>query len=134
MDADLTIRELQAQLAEERLLRSRLEEELRLYRQSNTTDVKPGKLPELSSLTVSEGTPTGGMRIRVLDLTRVLAGPFCTMLFADMGAEVIKVELPGTGDDARQFPPFKENTSLYYVNFNRLTGCNNKLSEMMMMI
>ena len=44
--------------------------------------------------------------LRILDLTRVLAGPFCTMMYADMGAEVIKVEQPGTGDDTRQMGPF----------------------------
>jgi crotonobetainyl-CoA:carnitine CoA-transferase CaiB-like acyl-CoA transferase len=59
------------------------------------------------------------MGVRVLDLTRVLAGPFCTMLLADMAADVIKLELPGIGDDARQFPPFKDGVSLYYVNLNR---------------
>jgi crotonobetainyl-CoA:carnitine CoA-transferase CaiB-like acyl-CoA transferase len=57
--------------------------------------------------------------IRVLDLSRVLAGPYCTMLLADMGAEVIKLEIPGRGDDSREFPPFKEGKSLYYVNLNR---------------
>ena len=57
--------------------------------------------------------------IRVLDLSRVLAGPYCTMLLADMGAEIIKLEIPGRGDDSRQFPPFKDGESLYYVNLNR---------------
>lgn len=57
--------------------------------------------------------------IKVLDLTRVLAGPYCTMMLADMGAEVIKVEIPGRGDDTRFFAPFKNGTSLYYANVNR---------------
>ena len=57
--------------------------------------------------------------IRVLDLTRVLAGPFCTMQLADMGAEVIKIERPGTGDDSRFFGPFKNGESGYYILLNR---------------
>jgi crotonobetainyl-CoA:carnitine CoA-transferase CaiB-like acyl-CoA transferase len=57
--------------------------------------------------------------IKVIDLTRVLAGPFCTMLLADMGAEVIKLEVPDRGDDSRSFPPFKDGQSGYFMNFNR---------------
>jgi crotonobetainyl-CoA:carnitine CoA-transferase CaiB-like acyl-CoA transferase len=57
--------------------------------------------------------------IKVLDLSRVLAGPFCSMLLADMGADVIKLEVPGRGDDSREFPPFMEGESLYYINLNR---------------
>ena len=57
--------------------------------------------------------------IRVLDLSRVLAGPYCSMLLADMGADVIKLEIPGRGDDSREFPPFRGGESLYYVNLNR---------------
>jgi len=57
--------------------------------------------------------------IRVLDLSRVIAGPFCSMLLADMGAEVIKLEIPERGDDSREFPPFIDDESLYYVNLNR---------------
>jgi len=52
-------------------------------------------------------------------LSRVLAGPFCSMLLADMGADVIKLEVPGRGDDSREFPPFMEGESLYYINLNR---------------
>ncbi len=57
--------------------------------------------------------------IKIIDLTRVLAGPYATMLLCDMGAEVIKVEMPGTGDDARAFGPFKDDESLYFASFNR---------------
>jgi formyl-CoA transferase len=57
--------------------------------------------------------------IRVLDLTRVLAGPFCTMLMADLGADVIKIETPGSGDDSRSFPPFIGAESAYFMNLNR---------------
>jgi len=57
--------------------------------------------------------------IIVLDLTRVLAGPFCTMLLSDLGAEIIKVEIPGTGDDSRAYGPFMKNRSLYFLSINR---------------
>src|SRR5436309_12071032 len=58
--------------------------------------------------------------IRVIDLSRVLAGPYGTMMLADLGAEVIKVEQPGTGDDTRQWgPPFAAGESAYYLSCNR---------------
>jgi crotonobetainyl-CoA:carnitine CoA-transferase CaiB-like acyl-CoA transferase len=58
--------------------------------------------------------------VRVLDLTRVLSGPFCTMLLADQGAEVVKVEEPGRGDDARHLgPPFRGDVSGFFVSVNR---------------
>jgi len=57
--------------------------------------------------------------VRVLDLTRVLAGPYCTMMLSDLGAEIIKVEVPGTGDDSRAFGPFRNGTSLYFITINR---------------
>ncbi|MFT3929220.1 MAG: CoA transferase [Spongiibacteraceae bacterium] len=57
--------------------------------------------------------------IRVLDFTRVLAGPSCALALADLGAEVIKIEPPGTGDETRAFPPFREGESHYYIAINR---------------
>jgi crotonobetainyl-CoA:carnitine CoA-transferase CaiB-like acyl-CoA transferase len=55
----------------------------------------------------------------VLDLTRVLAGPFCSMILADMGAEVIKVEEPDQGDDTRSWPSFVGGESTYFMSVNR---------------
>lgn len=57
--------------------------------------------------------------IIVLDLTRVLAGPYCGMLLADMGAKVIKIEVPKKGDDSRAFAPYINGESAYYMNLNR---------------
>lgn len=57
--------------------------------------------------------------VRVLDLSRVLAGPFCTMILADLGAEVIKVEEAGSGDQTRTIPPFVNGVSHYFVAINR---------------
>src|SRR5512144_107716 len=58
--------------------------------------------------------------VTVLDLSRVLSGPFCTMQLADMGARVIKVEQPGRGDDTRAWgPPFPGGESAYYLSINR---------------
>lgn len=57
--------------------------------------------------------------ITVLDLTRVLAGPYSTMMLADYGANVIKIETPGKGDDTRSMGPFKNGASMYYANVNR---------------
>lgn len=57
--------------------------------------------------------------IRVLDLTRVLAGPFASMMLADMGAEVIKIEEPGKGDDTRHWPPFVGGEATYFMAVNR---------------
>ncbi len=55
----------------------------------------------------------------VLDLTRVLAGPYCTMILSDLGARVIKVEAPGVGDDSRGFGPFIQDQSAYFMSLNR---------------
>ena len=57
--------------------------------------------------------------IRVLDLTRVLAGPFASMLLADLGAEVLKIEMPGVGDESRGFGPFLLGESAYFISVNR---------------
>jgi crotonobetainyl-CoA:carnitine CoA-transferase CaiB-like acyl-CoA transferase len=58
--------------------------------------------------------------IRVVDLTRVLTGPFCAMMLGDMGADVIKIEQRGTGDDTRKWgPPFIEDESAYFLSINR---------------
>ncbi|MCG8478041.1 MAG: CoA transferase, partial [Spirochaetales bacterium] len=66
---------------------------------------------------MSKEKPLAGLR--VLDMTRVLAGPFATMLLADLGADVLKIEMPGVGDDSRHFGPFKNGRSLYFVSINR---------------
>src|SRR5881398_985979 len=58
--------------------------------------------------------------IVVIDLSRVFAGPYCTMMLGDLGATVIKVEQPGKGDDTRQFgPPYTAGESAYYLGLNR---------------
>lgn len=57
--------------------------------------------------------------VRVLDLSRVMSGPFCTAMLADLGAEVIKIEMPGGGDDSRHFGPFVEGESAYFMLLNR---------------
>ena len=65
-----------------------------------------------------QGGPLEGTR--VIDLTRVLAGPLCTMTLGDMGADVIKIEQPGHGDDTRSWgPPFVGPFSAYYLAVNR---------------
>jgi crotonobetainyl-CoA:carnitine CoA-transferase CaiB-like acyl-CoA transferase len=67
---------------------------------------------------MSEDGPLVG--IRVLDLTRILAGPLCTMMLGDMGADVIKVEPPETGDDTRTWgPPFLAGDAVYFLGVNR---------------
>ena len=57
--------------------------------------------------------------VRVLDFTRVLAGPSAALALADMGAEVIKIEPPGQGDETRSFPPFRDGESHYFISINR---------------
>ncbi len=58
--------------------------------------------------------------VRVLDLTRALAGPYCTLMLGDYGADVIKIELPGRGDDTRHWgPPYIDGESAYFLSINR---------------
>ena len=70
--------------------------------------------------------------IRVLDFTNALAGPYCSMMLGNMGAEVIKVEKPGTGDDSRGYGPFVNGQSGYFVSVNhgkKSVVCNTKDPE-----
>jgi CoA:oxalate CoA-transferase len=67
----------------------------------------------------AERVPGPFSGLLVIDLTRVLAGPFCTMLLAELGARVIKVENPDGGDDSRQFEPFVDGRSAYFLSLNR---------------
>src|SRR5262245_35103121 len=65
-------------------------------------------------------TPRGPFAgLLVIDLTRVLAGPYCTMMLAELGARVIKVENPGGGDDSRHFEPLIDGRSAYFESLNR---------------
>ncbi|XP_029935065.1 succinyl-CoA:glutarate CoA-transferase [Myripristis murdjan] len=97
--------------------------------------VFPRSLPAFLHRKQPAALPAGGRRlswkqtgeslrplegVRVLDLTRVLAGPFATMILGDLGAEVIKVERPGAGDDTRAWgPPFVGKESAYFLSVNR---------------
>jgi formyl-CoA transferase len=64
------------------------------------------------------GLPLAG--VKVVDLTRVMVGPYCTMMLGDLGADVIKIEIPGRGDDTRHWgPPFVAGEAVYYLSVNR---------------
>ena len=72
------------------------------------------------SITAAEGSRQGPLSgITVIDLSRILAGPYCTMMLAELGARVIKVETPGRGDDARHYGPFVNGKSAYFQSVNR---------------
>ena len=78
-------------------------------------------MTETAATTDHPATAAGPLDgLTVLDLTRVLSGPYCTMMLADMGARVLKVEQPGKGDDTRAWgPPFQEGESAYFLSINR---------------
>ena len=57
--------------------------------------------------------------LRVLDLTRVMSGPFCTAMLADLGADVTKIEMPGFGEESRHFAPHVKGESTYFAMLNR---------------
>lgn len=66
------------------------------------------------------GRPAALAGIRVLDLSRILAGPFCTQILGDLGADIVKVEQPGLGDGSRAWgPPWAGGESAYYLSINR---------------
>src|SRR5207302_3763540 len=74
--------------------------------------------PTLSSTTMRRVLPLEG--IRVLDLSRVLAGPYCAMLLAELGADVVKVVRPGEGDETRKWgPPYAGGEAAYFLSVNR---------------
>src|SRR6476661_2605673 len=71
-------------------------------------------------MTDAQTLPPALTGVRVLDLSRVLAGPYCTMLLGDLGADVLKIEQPGAGDDTRAWgPPWVGSQSAYYLSINR---------------
>ncbi|MBA3416527.1 MAG: CoA transferase, partial [Chloroflexia bacterium] len=75
-------------------------------------------MDETTGATGGADQPLAG--IRVVDLTRVMTGPYCTMMLGDLGADVVKVELPGRGDDTRHWgPPFVGGESVYFMTVNR---------------
>jgi glutaryl-CoA transferase len=79
--------------------------------EGDTVDVLPA---------ISGGSPGALDGIRVIDLTRALAGPYCTLMLGDHGADVVKVEMPGSGDESREWaPPFIGGISAYYMSINR---------------
>ncbi|KAF5300335.1 hypothetical protein FQA39_LY11192 [Lamprigera yunnana] len=90
-----------------------------LFRNSKVLNALNSCKKSISINTTSESiSPLEG--VRVLDLTRIVAGPFCTMILGDLGAEIIKIERPKTGDECRKWgPPFVNDESSYFLALNR---------------
>ncbi|XP_014912147.1 succinyl-CoA:glutarate CoA-transferase isoform X2 [Poecilia latipinna] len=100
------------------VLRARYRSGFRALLQRNQAPKYPDSSRRSSDTNSGAARPLEG--VRVLDLTRVLAGPFATMILGDLGAEVIKVERPGGGDDTRTWgPPFVASESVYFLSVNR---------------
>uniref|UniRef100_A0A3B3WTV9 Succinyl-CoA:glutarate-CoA transferase n=1 Tax=Poecilia mexicana TaxID=48701 RepID=A0A3B3WTV9_9TELE len=100
------------------VLRARYRSGFRALLQRNQAPKYPDSSRRSSVTNSGAARPLEG--VRVLDLTRVLAGPFATMILGDLGAEVIKVERPGGGDDTRTWgPPFVASESVYFLSVNR---------------
>ena len=81
-------------------------------------------LPRTLCTAPTETLPSPLEGVKILDMTRILAGPFATMIMADLGAEVVKIEAPGVGDDTRSWgPPFlgegESRESCYFLSVNR---------------
>ena len=81
-------------------------------------------LPRTLCTAPTEALPSPLEGVKILDMTRILAGPFATMIMADLGAEVVKIEAPGVGDDTRSWgPPFlgegESRESCYFLSVNR---------------
>ena len=76
-------------------------------------------MPDVSEAPMNTALPLAG--IRVVDLTRVLSGPFCSMLLGDLGADIIKVETTGEGDTVRHQGAGRDGLSWYFANYTPLT-------------
>src|SRR6516164_11124330 len=79
--------------------------------------IRGGPLAKTRAMSTQNRGPLSG--VTVVDLSRILAGPYCTFLMAELGARVIKVEPPGKGDDAREYGPFRDGKSTYFSSINR---------------